>query len=208
MSNQDDNASTGDSVASAESSSLHAAKAQRTPEGKKFRFVPNTNRKGKKQIREFQSSWKRDRDWLQFDPEKGMWCNVCFHHRDNPKVFGPATKRNALVQPTKKYDFKVVKRHAEGSYHLTACGLEKALDTPVAQLPICLPTAVIPQVQVLLRTVLYMARTGLAHRQLGPLFELQQQNGSVYNLGYASRYATTVMRYLARAADRLSASAE
>eukprot|EP00667_Euglena_gracilis_P027296 EG_transcript_33614 len=117
-----------------------ASKAQCTPEGNKFKFVPNRGQKGKKIKRIFQKNWKEGREWLQYDAEKGMWCDICIQFRENPKVLGPPAKRNALATPTNNYDFKVVKRHAEGSYHLTASGLQKRLDTPVSQLPICLPT--------------------------------------------------------------------
>eukprot|EP00667_Euglena_gracilis_P030516 EG_transcript_42345 len=51
-----------------------ASKAQCTPEGNKFKFVPNRGQKGKKIKRIFQKNWKEGREWLQYDAT--MWCST------------------------------------------------------------------------------------------------------------------------------------
>ena len=95
------------------------------------------------------------------------------------------------------YACRNVDHHAQGTYHLAALGLEARMSTTVATLPIQLPVAVIPQVRVLFRTVIYMVKNSVAHRQLGRLLAVQRANGVVYNLRYKSSYVVVVLQFLA-----------
>ena len=142
-----------DDSSSSSGSPAPAAKKRRISKGQ-----PEHMRRTKRK-RAFQESWKLGRPWLCWDPDKGMWCSTCHANRNNMGVAGPPSRRNALLNPTLIYSFRNVKDHGECRYHLLAVGLSQRLTTPVASLPVPLPSSILPQVQILFRTVLYMART-------------------------------------------------
>ena len=109
---------------------------------------------------------------------------------------------NALARPTREFRFRNVDTHANSGHHLAAVGLQSRLDTRLSSVAIQLPTHVILQAKVLFRTVLFMARHGLAHRKLTHLLELQKMNGVKYDLRYRARYTPVVMHFLAQAARK------
>ena len=174
-----------------------SASSSNPPPNKKVKLPV---RKQEKKVRTFKSSWKNNRKWLRFDPAIGMWCAMCHAFRQHPKVSGSGKKKNALALPTKVYSFRNVKSHADGSYHVAAQALSSRSDAPMTQAIISLPNSVIPKAKALFRTVLFMARNGLAYTKLRPLLELQRTNGVEYDLRYASRYTPVALKYLAEAA--------
>ena len=63
-------------------------------------------------------------------------------------------------------------------------------------MPIHLPAAIIPQVKVLFRIVVYMTRGSIAHQRLKQLLRLQVSNGVRYNLQYTSKSIPGIVRFL------------
>ena len=149
--------------------------------------------------KKFQSSWGIGRPWLRYDAELGMWCETCHAHRNAAAVVGPDSRKNALVNPTKLYHYRNVAGHADTTYHLTAVGLSTRLTTSVSNMPIHLPAAVIPQVKILFRSVVYMTRGGIAHRRLKEVLRLQVANGVTYNLRYTSKSIPGILHFLGKA---------
>ena len=180
---------------SSESEQPSASTSQTTPSKKKVAVL----RRGQSDKRQFHPAWKIGRDWLKYDPGQGMWCALCHQFRQHPAVAGCKRKWNALASPTKVYKYRNVNNHADGNYHLAAIGLSKKLFSPVANLPIQLPAVKIAQAKALFRTALFMARRGMAHRQLRHLIELQKANGIVFDLGYQASYAPVLIHFLAEA---------
>ena len=182
----------------ASSDSTSTVSSTKGKSAKKRKFAVNRPRgKGEKK---FQAAWCIGRDWLKHDATLGMWCTVCHAFRQHPGVAGKGKKLNALANPSKKYRFRNVNLHSNTSYHLAAVGLQSRLDTRLSTAVIQLPTEVIPQAKVLFRTVLFMAKNGLAHRNLTKLLQLQKANGVKYDLRYGGHYAPVVMHFLAQAA--------
>ena len=185
-----------DDSSSSSGSPAPAAKKRRISKGQ-----PEHMRRTKRK-RAFQESWKLGRPWLCWDPDKGMWCSTCHANRNNMGVAGPPSRRNALLNPTLIYSFRNVKAHGECRYHLLAVGLSQRLTTPVASLPVPLPSSILPQVQILFRTVLYMARTAGPYNQLRALLRLQVLNGVTYELRYGRKYVRVVLKFLAAVARK------
>ena len=127
---------------------------------------------------------------MKHDASLGMWCAVCHAFRQHPTVAGSRKKVNALARPTREFRFRNVDTHANSGYHLAAVGLQSRLDTRLSSVAIQLPTHVIPQAKVLFRTVLFMARHGLAHRKLTHLLELQKMNAVKYDLRSSSLHSS------------------
>lgn len=166
--------------------------------GKKRKVV--VNRPGRTENRTFHQDWKKGREWLQYNEGQGMWCSVCYAFRQHPTVVGPKSKRNALAFPTKIFRYRNVYVHPDTSYHLAAMGLHKGHLGPLSTVHINLPVEKIDQAKALFRTVLFMARRGIAHRQMRALMELQVANGIKFDMKYRSSYTPVIMHYLAQAA--------
>ena len=173
---------------------------------KKRKFT-HGNRHRHKRDKHFQPAWYQERDWLKHEASVGMWCAVCYAFRQHPSVAGKGRKPNSLANPSKQFRFRNVSVHANTCYHLAAVGLQSRLDTKLSTAAIQLPNHVIPQAKVLFRTVLFMARHGLAHRNLTKLLELQKANGVKYDLRYGGHYTPVVMHFLAEAARKFFHSA-
>ena len=75
-----------------------------------------------------------------------MWCFICHSHRNAAAVVGPDSRRNALVNPMKLYHYRNVAGYADTMYHLAAVGLSSCFTAVLSNMPIHLPTAIIPQV--------------------------------------------------------------
>ena len=156
----------------------------------------------RKTKRVFCAKWKKGRPWLCYDKEKGMWCIICHAHHDNLAVACPPSRQNALVNPTTLFTYGNVKDHADGLYHLTIVDLSEPLSTTLANLPIPIPSSILPQMKTLFRIVVDLVRTGTAHNQLRALLLLQVCNGVQYELRYDRKYVPIVLKYLAMVAWR------
>ena len=181
------------------SSSSSSSAARSSPRAKKKRKTIGKrpeHMRSKPRKRIFQSSWQTGRAWLQYDEHKGMWCSLCHKHRAAAAISGPVSRRNALVNPTTYYSYRNVQKHADGPYHLAAVALESRMSTCVSTMQVQLPTAIIPQVKVVFRTVVYMVKSHLAHRQLHRLLALHKANGVVYTLRYKSSYCVVLLKFL------------
>ena len=119
----------------------------------------------------FPRGWMEGRPWLRHDETLAKWCAICHKHRNEPTVAGPARRRNTLGQPMTLYQYRNVPSHTDAGYHLAAVALSTCFTTPVSNLPIQLPVAVILQFKVMFHIVLYMTKVGVAHTRLKGLHE-------------------------------------
>ena len=105
------------------------------------------------------------------------------------------------MKPTTEYRLQKIQRHDQSKCHAHAVMLDSMVAVASAEgLDLAVPRKDVEQVLSLFRTVYAMAKSGMAHRPLHPMLQLQQLNGVEYNLAYVKRrYVPTVLRFLSLA---------